>query len=359
MKILTISLMALCSSFAVANDDGAFLDGKYTHLIHPKISTITNKALAKNDVVSIIMNQSPVKSQAARGTCSIFSATAYLEGQLIAAKKFDSSINLSEEWLEYIALRGKTSDGSSAPTNFNAFYTYGMASEQTMPYIGEDWTEAYNPLKETRCGHLTNESANKACLIVHRDPKLLLMTDIQIISTLKDEEFMAARKEALELKLKYLRPTSSNYYLWDTNAVKETLVKGKPVILEIDFYYGAWNHRKADEYGIGRDTDQWAKGIVTNPEPGSMDAQESVKHPAGHSVLVVGFDDNKIVKKKVLMADGTTKTFTYKGVYYFKNSWGSSSFGANFEVEGQKFPGYGMIVQKHADEQGSFFILPQ
>lgn len=359
MKLLTTSVLALASTMAMAQDEGAFLDGKYSHLVHPKISTSMNKALAKNDVVGVISRQSPVRSQAARGTCSIFSATAYLEGQLIAAKKFDSSIDLSEEWLQYIAVRGRTNDGSSAPTNFNAFYTYGMATEETLPYIGEDWTEAYNPLKETRCGHLKNETANKACLVVHYDPKLLMMTDAQITLTTKDEDFISARKEAAAFKMKYLRPTSANYYVYDTNEVKELLAKGKPVILEVDFYYGAWNHRKADEYGIGRDMDLWSKGVVTAPEEGSMDVQESQKHPAGHSILVVGYDDNKIVKKKVKMADGTVKTFTYKGVYYFKNSWGTSAFGANFEVDGQKFPGYGMMVYKYAHEQGSFFVLPQ
>lgn len=228
-----------------------------------------------------------------------------------------------------------------------------------MPYIGEDWTSAYNPLKETRCGHLPEGQLKKACFIVHRDPKLLNMTDTQIITTLKDEEFIAARKEALGFKRDYLVKAPANYYLWDTNQVKETLLKGKPVILEIDFYYGAWNHRKADELGIGRDLDHWAKGIVTGPEAGSVDLEESQKSPAGHSVLVVGYDDNKIVKKTIKMTDGTMKTFTYKGVYYFKNSWGTSSFGANFEVDGQNFPGYGMIVQSHANEAGSFFVLPQ
>ena len=58
------------------------------------------------------------------------------------------------------------------------------------------------------------------------------------------------------------------------------------------------------------------------------------------------------------MADGTTKKFTYKGVYYFKNSWGTSSFGRDFDIDGVNFPGYGMMVQKYAEEQGQFFQMP-
>ena len=53
---------------------------------------------------------------------------------------------------------------------------------------------------------------------------------------------------------------------------------------------------------------------------------------SGHSILVVGYDDNKIVEKTIKMADGKMKKFTYKGVYYFKNSWGTSSFGRDFEI---------------------------
>lgn len=357
MKLLTSAALMLTTAMAFAQDEGAFLDSKYSHLIHPKVSKVQNKAMSKNDVTSVILGQSAVRSQAARGTCSIFSATAYLEGRLIANKLADKNVDLSEEWLEYIAIKGKTSDGSSAPTNFSAFYNFGMASEDTMPYIGEDWTKVYNPLKETRCGHL-KATAQTACLIVHRDPKLMNLTDDQIITNLKDEEFIAARKEAKTFKSKNLKASNSDFYIYDTNEVKEILAQGKAVILEVDFYYGAWNHREADEFNIGRNLDHWSKGIVTAPEAGSLDLQESQKHPAGHSILVVGYDDNKIVTKEIKMADGTTKKFTYKGVYYFKNSWGTSSFGSQFEVDGQKFPGYGMMVQKYAEEQGSFFKLP-
>lgn len=358
MKLTTTALLFFSSALSFAQDEGAFLDGKYNHLTHPKVTKSQNKSLPKNDVASIIAIQSPVKSQAARGTCSIFSATAYLESLLIANKKFDTTLNLSEEWLEYVALRGKTDDGSSAPSNFSAFLKNGMPQESTMPYIGENWVEVYNPLKEVRCGHLKDEEANKACLVVHRDPKLLNMTDDQIITTLKDEEFIAARNEAKEFKTKYLnKAVNRNFYVYDTASVKEILAKGKPVILEVDFYYGAWNHRLADDYGIGRDLDQWSKGIVTYPEKGSVDLEASTKHPAGHSIVVVGYDDNKIVKKTIKMQDGTTKTFTYKGVYYFKNSWGTGSFGSNFEVDGVKAPGYGMMVYKYAEDFGGFFAL--
>jgi hypothetical protein len=349
---------ALFSVAAFADNDGAFLDSKYPNMVHPKKSVNSmNKGMPASDTKEVIGYQSPVRSQAARGTCSIFSSTAYLEGLLIKKGLYNNTIDLSEEWLQYTAVRNKTSDGSSGWTNFGAIRDYGMPTEQTLPYIGEDWTEVFNPLKDVRCGKLKG-ATQKSCLIVHRDPNMLTMTDAQVMSTYSDKEFVNARKEATELKTKNIKFANSSFMVSSVNDVKALLQKGTPVVLEVDFFYGAWNHREADEFGIDRNLDHWSKGIVTYPEAGSLDADISPQHPAGHSVLVVGYDDNRIVEKTIKMKDGTTKKFTYKGVYYFKNSWGTSSFGRDFTIDGEKFPGYGMMVAKYAEEQGQFFQMP-
>jgi hypothetical protein len=57
------------------------------------------------------------------------------------------------------------------------------------------------------------------------------------------------------------------------------------------------------------------------------------------------------------MDDGTTKSFTYRGVYYFKNSWGTDKFGVQFSLNGKVYPGYGMITQKYAHDFGQFFQM--
>ena len=360
MKILSAVLCLTFNSglvLAQNTNDGAFLDSQYKNLIHPTKSIIGNKAMPVSNTKEVIGYQSPVRSQAARGTCSIFSATAYLEGLLIKKGSFNSTIDLSEEWLEYTAVRNKTSDGSGGWSNFAAIQDYGMPTEQSLPYIGEDWTEVFNPLKDLRCGKLTG-SAQKSCYIVHRDPSLLNLSDAQINSTYADKEFINARAEALDFKNKNIKFANSNFAVSSVAAVKASLQKGIPLVLEVDFYYGSWNHREADEFGIGRNLDHWAKGIVAYPEAGSLDVQETQKHPAGHSIVVVGYDDNIVVEKTIKMADGTSKKFSYKGVYYFKNSWGTSSFGKDFQINGEKFPGYGMMVQKYAEEEGQFFVMP-
>ena len=355
-SLLTLCLV-LTSSMAFSEDDGAFLDSKYQNLIHPTNDlTSIIKAFPASDTKDVIAHQSGVRSQAARGTCSIFSATAILEGLLIK-KGFNPSIDLSEEWLEYISVRNKAADGSTAWSNFLAIKNYGMAAEESLPYIGEDWLKVYNPLKDERCGKLLG-SVKNSCLIVHRNPTLLDLPSAQIDSLYNDKEFINARAEALKLKNDYIKFSNASISVPSVSEAKTLLQNGTPVVLEVDFYYGAWNHREADEFGIDRNQDHWSKGIIAYPEAGSLDRIESPKHPAGHSILVVGYDDNQIVERTLKMADGTTKKFTYKGVYYFKNSWGTAGFGINFQIDGVSYPGYGMMVSKYAEEFGQFFKMP-
>lgn len=346
MKKLFCTFLLLISATSFADVDHSFLDPRYTHMIHPKVSINSEKGNTKNNTAAIIALQSSVKAQGSRGTCSIFSATAYLEGLL------NGQLDLSEEWLEYIAIREKGYEGSDGPNNFEALRKYGIASEQTMPYIAENWVKVFNPLSETRCGHITDEKIKKTCLIIHYDPTLLFAANNF------DSQFTKAREEAFSLRDQYLTFENTGYYHTSTNQVKNHLDQGTAIVLELDFYYGAWNHLAADEYGIGRNMDHWYKGIVFAPEAGSLDLVQSNKYLSGHSVLVVGYDNNRVVTKSVKMTDGSTKTFSHKGVYYFKNSWGTDGFGKDFEIDGVKYPGYGMIVQQYANEKGAFFSLP-
>jgi C1A family cysteine protease len=349
MNKIFIGIFILFSKLTFADSDHAYLDPQYSHLIHPTVSTqltLDEKSTGKNDVAKIINQQSSVKTQGARGTCSIFSATAYLEGLI------NGSLDLSEEWLEYTAIRAKGYEGSDAPNNFEAMKKFGIASEKAMPYIAENWVKVFNPLQISRCGHITDEKQKKTCMIIHYDPSLLTETNIH------DQEFANARAEAFLLRDQYLLFENTGYYHTSTNQVKQHLDQGTAIVLELDFYFGAWNHALADEYGIGRNMDHWNKGIVFMPEAGSVDTAETLKRLSGHSVLVVGYDNTRLVTKTVKMTDGTTKTFSHKGVYYFKNSWGTEGFGKDFEIDGVNYPGYGMIVQQYANEKGAFFSLP-
>ena len=106
----------------------------------------------------------------------------------------------------------------------------------------------------------------------------------------------------------------------------------------MNFFYGAWNHSKMKEYGLGKPNAQkWTKGEVGIPTP--EDHKVFKTYSMGHSVLVVGFDSEK-------------------KVYFFKNSWGKTGFGAQSNLLGPRStPGYGTIPFDYAHTHGMFYRI--
>ncbi len=315
-----------------------------------------NRLPPQSNIKNVIEAQTSVKAQVSRGTCSIFSAVALLESQLISVKNLPVTLDLSEEWLEYLAVRGRTTDGSNSESNFFFLKKHGIPDEVDMPYIGEAWTNLETTgLMNNRCGHL-EERKLKSCLITHWDPDFLYMNEIELQE--KSPEFAKARSFAGSFRDNFIDYANDDYTIKNESEAKKLLADGTPIILDLDFYYGAWNHRLAPDVGVERNMDDWHNGIVGYPEIGSVDRKNSPNEAAGHSIVVVGYDDKKVVETEVLMTDGTMKKFKHVGVYYLKNSWGTGGFGKNFSFEGNAHPGFGMITQDYAHEFGSFFKLP-
>ncbi len=358
-KFTTLFLAVLLfSSHSYANEEGAFLSSPFKNHNHPIKDDFSQKSLSiRSNTLSVIKNMSQVKSQGSRGTCSIFSAAAMVEGLLAIAGFANSSIDLSEEWLEYlnIASTRSTTDGSFTSRNFRLMRSNGMAFETTLPYESENWEKMDNSLELQRCQGLVS-SEKTMCELGHFNPNFYRMSDKAISQSAGGERFLQAKEEALINKEKFPK-FKGQYSINSVSEIKSRLELGVPVVLDITFFYGAWNHRKADELGIGRDLNLWANGVVSYPERQSLDYKLSMENRAGHSVLLVGFDNEKEVKTTVKMRDGSTKTFTYKGVYYFKNSWGTNSFGSQTMIEGESHQGYGVITQKYAHDYGSFYKL--
>ena len=359
MKI-KITILSLLTSAILANVDGAFLSKPFLNLNHPVNDVFTQKnKLFKSDTRSVVKNMSPVKSQGSRGTCSIFSAAAMLEGLLAVYGATTNQVDLSEEWLQYlnIASSRSTTDGSFTSRNFRLMRSFGMPYESTLPYDSANWEKSNNLKELERCKSLVGDEY-KMCELGHFNPNFHKMNNQTIRSLPGSTDFLTAKAEANVNKSAFpsLNGRYSVYYI---SEIKNRLERGTPVVLDINFFYGAWNHRKATDLGIGRSMDHWSKGIVGYPEKNSVDYKKSQEkdNRAGHSVLLVGYDNEKEVTTTVKMQDGTTKSFTYKGVYYFKNSWGTSSFGLSSDIDGNVNPGYGLITQKHAHEHGSFYKL--
>lgn len=280
----------------------------------------------ENDLSEVIARQTDVKSQGRRGTCSIFSATGMVESLYKISLNEDP--DLSENYLEYLVMskmKAVASEGSDTPLNIPAIKRYGTLFESDWPYEEYDWTnsglpEFENEKAQTVCGHLFGNK-KQACLLSHMDPDNDLHQE-------KAQEFYNTYKTQ---RLEY-------DYLDEESEIKRHLNRNHPLILSVEFFYGAWNHRKMEEYSIGqRDMVLWAKGMVSTPTP--KDINLSRKHPAGHSFVIVGYDDNK-------------------QVYFFKNSWGLGSFGVSSDLLGPATTnGYGSITYGYAHRFGTFYLV--
>ena len=310
--------------------------------------------------VDLMKKIGPVKDQADRGTCSIFASTALLESMLILSGALPPHSSLSEEWLEYLITRRTHFEGSDAHDNLMMLTRFGSVPDRMMPYIGETWSRRdYSPLSTDRCAKAAGPVL-RDCLLGHRDPRLLNEPDGALLDAkgpFFDPELERARASAVVFQKRFLAQAETEFKIRSTSEVKFLLSHGIPVIVELDFFDGAWNHSDGPAHGIHRSMDQWYRGIVGYPEVGSVDRTQGLRAKDGHSVLIVGYDDDLEVSTSSVMNDGSVQKFSYKGVYYFKNSWGTESFGSHFELEGERFPGYGMMTQAYAHEFGGFYKL--
>jgi hypothetical protein len=341
-----------------------YLDPPY-HPGTPPVLVVNDLGLnatlpSQSDTLSLISKMTPVKDQADRGTCSIFSSTAILEAMLNIRFNTGNNFNLSEEWLEFIEMHTGRGEGSETDLNFPAFRNYGSASAEVMPYIGDTWTSASSGVAAERCGSLSGD-ARKICLLAHYNPALLSASDTDLNNpqdTLYDPAFATARTDAFSLRDKYLTGLQGPYHVTSLKEVKTLLSQGIPLVLDLTFFSGAWNHQQVSTWGLPRSISSWHKGLVGYPEKGSVDREKSEKDPDGHSIVLVGYDDNYVMETHQVMTDGSTRKFTYTGAFFFKNSWGTDDFGTETSIDGQTEPGYGIITEQYATEFGEFYQLP-
>ena len=121
----------------------------------------------RSPIQKVIDNQTSVKSQGSRGTCTIFTSIGLLESRLIEIGAATKDIDLSEEWLEYVIMTKKTDEGSTTSRNFKKLRFWGVPGEDVWPYDRSKW--AKNPesdLVNQWCGHLReiDEGFFQSCL---------------------------------------------------------------------------------------------------------------------------------------------------------------------------------------------------
>ncbi|HUH02031.1 MAG TPA: proprotein convertase P-domain-containing protein [Kofleriaceae bacterium] len=276
---------------------------------------------------ALLATQSPVKSQGSRGVCSIFSTAALME-HLYLAEGTLSSVDFSEQFLQWSAKFEVNSfpntSGSNASYNLQAINRFGIVEESVWPYEASEWGSA----QDVACDG--SDSQPTLCY-TNGHP-----TDDQ--------------KNAQRYKLPRGR------YLNNRSIKAHITSSGTGVVVGMTFFYQSWNHRRSD---LPVNSADWREGIVLYPN--AKDKELSLAKRAGHSILIVGWDDDKEVQQRDEAGEGVVDAngdpVMEKGFYIFKNSWGRGSFG----VDNPHGDGYGYLSMKYVHEYGSSYVsgLPE
>lgn len=302
----------------VLEDASVLLDGAPTNDQLPEEGKADQELPAR--FTEVTATQSPVKSQGSRGVCSIFSTAGYME-HLYIAEGTITDLDVSEQYLQWSVKFEVNSfpntSGSNARYNLQAISDFGIPREEAWPYETSEWGAGDDPAcdgddKPTRC--YTNGEA--------------------------PEEARSAEK--------FYLPSSRYISTRDRDIKSHIYNKKQGVVVGLTFFYQSWNHRRSQ---LPRNMDYWNKGYVLYPN--AEDKEISLEKRAGHSIQLVGWDDE--LEVPVMDAEGNQlldengDPITEKGFFLFKNSWGTGSFG-NQNPEGD---GYGWISFRYVREYGS------
>jgi C1A family cysteine protease len=264
--------------------------------------------------------QSSVKSQGSRGVCSIFSTVGLMEHLYIKEGTLQNP-DFSEQYLQWSVKTQVGSfpntSGSTGRSNLRAISDYGIPEESVWPYDPFPWDESDDEAcagddKPTRCytgGEPPAEAENAE------------------LYTLPRGRYISTRTEDIKA------------HMYEDE---------QAVIVGLDFFYQSWNHGGSS---IPVDKSMFRQGFV--PYPNETDKEKSLENRAGHSILLVGWDDEAEIQ--LIDAEGNPRVdengdpVTEKGFFIFKNSWGTGGFGSEND-----FPdGYGYISYRYVEEYGS------
>jgi hypothetical protein len=267
--------------------------------------------------------QSPVKSQGSRGVCSIFSTTALME-HLYIKEGTITNPDFSEQYLQWSVKNEvgafKNTSGSNDQFNIQAISQFGIPAESAWPYESAQWGAFDDP--ECAPGEDPDAPLPTRCYTNGEPPQ-------------------AAREAE-----KFFLPRGRFISHRDIKA--QMVNRGQAVVVGMDFFYQAWNHRKSQ---LPITPENWNAGIVLYPN--EDDKRISLEKRAGHAILLIGWDDDLEVpvrdKDGNTVTDASGKQVTEKGFYLFKNSWGTAGFG----IDNPFGPGYGWISMKYIAERGS------
>jgi hypothetical protein len=340
LSSLLLSTLAACAASGSGSDEGLGLDNdpplaNLDDLLAgaPKADEIPREFKADEilpaSFTEIRELMSPVKSQGSRGVCSIFSTAGLMEHLYIAAGATDTP-DFSEQYLQWSAKNQvgafRNTSGSSASVNLDAINRFGIVAEALWPYESTQWGPGNDPACDPMAdGDEDDEGMPTRCYTNGEPPAAAVsgqkfrLPAGRFLSVLDIKSHMKNRRTA--------------------------------VIADLDFFYQAWNHRRST---LPINKAAWDQGYVLFPN--QADVTASHEHRAGHSIVLIGWDDNLEVPivdengQQVIGSDG--EPVVERGFYLFKNSWGTAGFG----IQNQFGPGYGWISQRYVREFGSIRI---
>lgn len=272
----------------------------------------------------LVNTQSPVKSQGRRGVCSIFGTVAYMEHLYILEGTLPNP-DFSEQFLQWSSKIENGSfpstSGSNSRSNLETLRRFGTVVEADWPYESNKWTETDDPSCDGADGQPT------ICYTNGEPP------------------------DAARMAQRWFVPSGGRWINSSARSLKSHMSStGTAVQVGGDFFYQAWGHggSRIPRYAEYRDS-----GYVVNPNQADIDS--SNEHRAGHSFLLVGWDDElevqAIDENGELAVDESGAPIMQRGFFLFKNSWGtgwaeSNPFGA----------GYGWISYDYVEDHMSAYI---
>ena len=305
---------------AQVSELSSLMDGAPSNDTLAEESKADERLPARFDLLAI---QSPVRNQGRRGTCTIFSTTALMESLYIQEGSVMNP-DFSEQFLQWstkVELRRFTDgEGSNNEVNLQAISRFGTVREQDWPYETAAWGTSNDPactgeerMRPTRC--FTNGEPPATALMAQR-------------FTLPAGRWINSRAASIQSYM-----------------VNNRL----PVVVSGTFFYQAWSHGGSM---LPTSAENKRRGIVQYPS--AEDQTDSRLRPAGHGILLVGFDNEMRAQRVNAMGqpevDAMGQPVYDVGFYLFKNSWNNTW--ATEQVPGttEHPAGFGWISQRYVSE---------
>ncbi|GAB4215562.1 MAG: hypothetical protein OHK0013_41250 [Sandaracinaceae bacterium] len=328
---LTGFALAGCNQSPTGDDPLTFEEAQVSNLAAITDGAPSNDTLAEEGKADerlparfdLLAIQSPVRNQGRRGTCTIFSTTALMESLYIQEGTIMNP-DFSEQFLQWstkVELRRFTDgEGSNNQVNLEAISRFGIVEEAMWPYE----TAAWGPAQDPMC---TGEEASRPtrCFTNGDPPEMARMAQR---FTLPAGRWINSRRSSIQSYM-----------------VNNRL----PVVVSGTFFYQAWSHGGSM---LPTSPENRRRGIVQYPN--AEDQTDSRMRPAGHGILLVGFDSEMRVQRINGMGqpevDAMGNPVYEQGFYLFKNSWNNTW--ATEQVPGtiEHPAGFGWISMRYVEE---------